>query len=74
MSDSFFFGDGWFYVFLFLVLDLQVMTDTIENKPQMPEQISRKSDEIEQQQQQQEPGVPSIIQITKLQRERDELK
>lgn len=50
------------------MIDLQVMTDTIE-KPQMPEQITRKSDEIEQ-----EAGIPLNIQVAKLQRERDELK
>lgn len=53
---------------MFLVLDLQVMTDTIE-KPQMPEQITRKSEEIDQ-----ETGVPLNIQVSRLQRERDELK
>lgn len=44
------------------------MTDTIE-KPQMPEQITKKSEEFDQ-----ETGVPLNVQVVKLQRERDELK
>lgn len=58
------FGSMW----LFSVIDLQVMTDTIE-KPQMPEQITRKSEEIDQ-----EAGIPFNVQVAKMQRERDELK
>lgn len=44
------------------------MTDTIE-KPQMPEQITNKTEEIDQ-----ETGVPLNLQLATLQRERDELK
>lgn len=50
------------------MLDLQVMSDALE-KPQMPEQITRKSEEIDQ-----ETGVAVNVQLAKLQRERNELK
>lgn len=53
---------------LLLVLNPQVMADTIE-KPQMPEQITIKTEEINQ-----DTGVPLNIQFAKLQCERNELK
>lgn len=44
------------------------MTDTVE-KAQMPEQIKKKSEEIDQ-----DGSAPLNVQIAKLQRERDEIR